>query len=258
MGALETNTTLIYGIHIRESANDGSDFTNAAADYRVLFLGEDGVWHAKDSAGTVTEPFTGGSSSVATDTIWDAAGDLVQGTGADTAAKLSAGTAGQVLTSAGAAAANAWGPGPAIVQVKTANSASRDATTAVTMQDSSLSLAFTPLFSDSILHVSVDGECSGSRVAGTIQERHIWIGILNSTNSVELVRQVRGLLLIGTSGVAATIYEPIALKGLYTVNSTAARTFKLQYMSTTVTNVEAAIEGTRTGGVTMTIMEVRP
>lgn len=55
MGVLEANTTLIYGIHVRESANDGSDFTNAAADYRVLFLGEDGLLHLKDSSGTVTD-----------------------------------------------------------------------------------------------------------------------------------------------------------------------------------------------------------
>jgi hypothetical protein len=61
MGALETNTTLIYGVHVRESANDGSDFSNAAADYRVLFLGEDGYLHVKDSAGSVTSPYTSGS-----------------------------------------------------------------------------------------------------------------------------------------------------------------------------------------------------
>lgn len=62
MGALETNTTLIYGVHIRESANDGSDFTNAAADYRVLFLGEDGLLHVKDSAGSVTSPYSAGNA----------------------------------------------------------------------------------------------------------------------------------------------------------------------------------------------------
>jgi hypothetical protein len=62
LGALETNTTLIYGVHIRESANDGSDFSNAAADYRVLFLGEDGVLHVKDSSGTVSNAFTGGGT----------------------------------------------------------------------------------------------------------------------------------------------------------------------------------------------------
>ena len=58
MGVPEANTTLIYGVHVRESANDGSDFTNAAADYRILFLGEDGLLHVKDSSGTVTSPYS--------------------------------------------------------------------------------------------------------------------------------------------------------------------------------------------------------
>jgi hypothetical protein len=98
---------LAPGLTIRESANDGSDFTNPAADYRRLFLGEDGLLYVKDSAGTVTNPFTG-AGSVATDAIWDAAGDLVQGTGANTGAKLGAGTAGQFLKSGGAATANSW------------------------------------------------------------------------------------------------------------------------------------------------------
>lgn len=66
MGALESNTTQIYGVHLRESADDGSDFSNAAADYRVLFLGEDGELHLKDSAGTVTDmPGAGGASGLA-------------------------------------------------------------------------------------------------------------------------------------------------------------------------------------------------
>jgi hypothetical protein len=41
---------------------------------------------------------SGGSGSVATDTIWDAAGDLAVGSAADTAVRLARGTAGQVLT----------------------------------------------------------------------------------------------------------------------------------------------------------------
>lgn len=45
----------LFGITIRESATDGSDFTNPDADYRRLFLGEDGQLHVKDSAGTVTD-----------------------------------------------------------------------------------------------------------------------------------------------------------------------------------------------------------
>ena len=55
----------LFGITIRESANDGSDFTNPSADYRRLFLGEDGYLHVKDSAGTVTSPYStsGGTSA---------------------------------------------------------------------------------------------------------------------------------------------------------------------------------------------------
>lgn len=43
----------LFGMTIRESANDGSDFTSPAADYRRLFLGEDGQLHTKNSAGAV-------------------------------------------------------------------------------------------------------------------------------------------------------------------------------------------------------------
>jgi len=46
--------------------------------------------------------------NVATDVIWDAAGDLIQGTGANTGAKLSAGTAGKLLRAAGAGVAVDW------------------------------------------------------------------------------------------------------------------------------------------------------
>lgn len=68
--------------------------------------GSDGDVLTKSGTAAVWSTSTAGS--VATDAIWDAAGDLVQGTGANTSAKLSAGTTGNVLTSAGAAAANTW------------------------------------------------------------------------------------------------------------------------------------------------------
>lgn len=48
--------------------------------------------------GSVTIAASGGSGSVATDTIWDAKGDLAVGTGADTAAKLAVGANGTVPT----------------------------------------------------------------------------------------------------------------------------------------------------------------
>lgn len=54
----------LFGMTIRESATDGSDFTNPDADYRRLFLGEDGALHLKDSAGSVTD--VGGALGVPT------------------------------------------------------------------------------------------------------------------------------------------------------------------------------------------------
>ncbi len=44
----------LFGMTIRESANDGSDFTNPSADFRRLFLGEDAGLHLRDSAGVVS------------------------------------------------------------------------------------------------------------------------------------------------------------------------------------------------------------
>jgi hypothetical protein len=98
------STTNLHGMTIRESANDGSDFTNPDADYRRLFLGEDGELHTKDSAGNVA----GFAGSGIAATLADAAGDMLVASAADTWAKLTKGAAGAVLAmSNGAVAWNA-------------------------------------------------------------------------------------------------------------------------------------------------------
>lgn len=45
MGAIETEH--IYGLQLRENANDGSDFATPDADYRTAFIGEDGRLYYK-------------------------------------------------------------------------------------------------------------------------------------------------------------------------------------------------------------------
>lgn len=75
-------------------AQQGSDPTTPGASRWVLYFKSGGLY-ARNSAGTVVGPFVAGGD-VATDAIWDAAGDLVQGTGANTAARLAIGTVGQV------------------------------------------------------------------------------------------------------------------------------------------------------------------
>lgn len=122
---------LIFGATIRESATDGSDFTNPPADYRRLFLGEDGALHLRDSAGTVTD-IGGSAGSVATDAIWDASGDLVQGTGANTAAKLTKGATGTVPTAGASSLAYAYPPGYELDYVETSANPSITHTTEAT------------------------------------------------------------------------------------------------------------------------------
>lgn len=133
----------LFGMTIRESATDGSDFTNPDADYRRLFLGEDGLLHLKDSAGTVTD-VGGGSGSVATDAIWDAAGDLAVGTGANTAAKITKGAAGTVPTAGASTLAYAYPPGYEFNYVET--------TTEVTLTGTSEGTANTVVASGSVAY----------------------------------------------------------------------------------------------------------
>lgn len=68
--------------------------------YVTVYSKTDKKLYLKDDAGTETDLTATGSGSgdVATDTIWDAKGDLAVGTGANTAVRLPVGTNGQVLT----------------------------------------------------------------------------------------------------------------------------------------------------------------
>jgi hypothetical protein len=100
-GAVTTSTattnwdnTTTYG-RVRRCVTAGG-VTTGRIDWRFL---EGGIFDRSALA----------TGSVATDGIWDAAGDLVQGTGANTAARLPIGTAGQVLKVNAGATAVEWG-----------------------------------------------------------------------------------------------------------------------------------------------------
>lgn len=77
-----------------------------------LTVGSNGTVLTADSGETTGMKWAaaGGSGSVATDTIWDAAGDIAVGTGADTAAKLTVGASGKVPTSNGTTLAYTFPP----------------------------------------------------------------------------------------------------------------------------------------------------
>lgn len=105
MGAIDLAKA--FGLTIRESANDGSDFTNPDADYRRLFLGEDGLLHLKDSSGTVTDIGSSGGGIAAS--LADNAGDTLVASANDTWAKLAKGSAGGALSMINAVVA--WNSG---------------------------------------------------------------------------------------------------------------------------------------------------
>lgn len=84
-------------------AQQGSNPASPAAGYWYLFIKSDGLY-IKDSGGNVMGPIRGMANS----TLWDAAGDLAQGTGADTGARLAIGTANQILRVNAGATAVEW------------------------------------------------------------------------------------------------------------------------------------------------------
>jgi|CXWL01.1.fsa_nt_gi hypothetical protein len=71
---------------------------DSATDTLTLVAGSNITITTNAGTDSITIAASGGGGSVATDTIFDAKGDLAVGTGADTAARLGVGTNGQVLT----------------------------------------------------------------------------------------------------------------------------------------------------------------
>lgn len=77
-----------------------------------------------------------GGGAVATDTIWDAAGDMVQGTGANTAGRTAIGTAGKVWMVNAGATAGEWNlPIPLTAGSGTVDAITADYTPNVTLAD---------------------------------------------------------------------------------------------------------------------------
>lgn len=108
----------------------GSTATPAAAQVTV-YAKANGLLYSKDDAGAETA-LGGGAGSVATDVIWDVAGDLVQGTGANTAARLALGAVGTVVRSTGTTNAYALPAGHEFDYAQITADASSTATTEAT------------------------------------------------------------------------------------------------------------------------------
>jgi hypothetical protein len=168
-------------------------------------------------------------------------------------------TVGDVLT-VSASGVTGWSNATSVVQVVTATLASYNTTTAATPQNTDLTASITPQFADSVLLIDVMGEGSAQRVAGSPSVRWGQYEIYDETSAQVVAKQLRGTNLVAGSSVTAPINFAIALRGRRAPGNVTPRTFRLRFESGEATNVEITALGTavRTGGIVMTIMEVRP
>lgn len=192
----------IFGLTIRESANDGSDFTNPAADYRRLFLGEDGELHTKDSSGTVA----GMAGSGIAATLADNAGDMLVASAADTWAKLATPTVnGQALQRVSGSPAWALPPGYEYDYTQITSNASLTATTEGTANTIVTASAVTFDGSTIVLiewwapHIVIPADAGGRSVNFWLYEDGSSIGRLGSAAAPGVVSGSGGTIFGGGS-----------------------------------------------------------
>lgn len=120
--------------------------------------------------------------------------------------------------------------------------------------DSSLFATITPLFDNSVIEVSVDvARITVFRVSGSLRDRRAHIVIRNETNAVDIggVYTV-GRVMTDASNLTDNSDWGGQLRARYTVNSLAARTFRLRFRVE-----DANLNAQLTGLKTMVLREIR-
>lgn len=90
--SIESDDAVINGVNLTVQ---GSDLTTPASGHAILYAKTDHLYIRLDD-GTVVDVGPPAAGAIATDTIWDAAGDIVQGTGSNAAARLAIGSSFQI------------------------------------------------------------------------------------------------------------------------------------------------------------------
>jgi hypothetical protein len=160
-----------YGFYLRESATDGSDFSNPVADYRIVYLGEDGEWHSRDSAGTIA----GFAGSGIAATIVAAKGDIIGASANDTPAITSVGTNTHVLIADSAQSTGLkWGQPPGTLLGYTAYTSGNIDTQSTSLADTGIAVTFTVPASGSVLVRLGATVAIGANGAGAVGDYAVW------------------------------------------------------------------------------------
>jgi len=130
------------------TVNGTIDINTIAAgtsDYDKFLVSDSGVVKYRTGAQVLSDIGGAVVNPVATDTIWDAAGDIIYGTGSNTGARLAKGTATQVLTMNAGATAPEWATGgvgdASVTQAKLKTSTHEQSTGAETWTEKVLTYA---------------------------------------------------------------------------------------------------------------------
>jgi hypothetical protein len=234
---------------------EGAAAATPAASRVAVYAKTDGLMYSKDDAGAETLMSGGaGGGSVATDAIWDAAGDIAVGTGADTAARLAIGTTGQVLTSNGTTAAWAAAAGGSDWD-STIVKASDDTVTnsAVLTSDSELLWAVGATtdvwrFELLVLYDSTlagDYKCNLVASAGTFSAAYRYLGSDTAANAVLVSTGIRisggtALTDIAAGGTSGGTVRFILIEGVIIAPSQAF-TMNFKFAQNTQTGSESAV-----------------
>jgi len=192
-------------------------------------------------------------------TAFDAAGDLVYGTGADTFTKLSLGTAGQVLTVNSGATATQWSTpaaGGKVLQVVSATSTTATTITTDTMADTGITATITPTASNSKILVLISAAINIKRT-----NTDIFAGAQLMRGATKIAdwfpsssSRFVGIEATGATYVALTNQNSIVY--LDSPATTSSTTYKLQAQIEKTTNSASIIFQPSTAPSTITLLEI--
>jgi hypothetical protein len=151
---------------------EGAAAATPAASRAVIYAKADGLMYSKDDAGVETLMSSGSASGIPA-SIFDAQGDLIVASAADTAARLALGASGTVLRSNGTTAA--WATGLPIVATATQHNITSTTGTEVTLTPTPVLGAGTYMFIAHLLlqtAVTTNGPRVGINHTGTVTTFH--------------------------------------------------------------------------------------